>query len=161
MLKACFAVVAVIWRHIPLFGVFDVTLYSVYLTSACCHRWVYSFLLICSIRWFLSTGTEIFAKTGHRESGISLKIQLVVAPGSRDSPHVTHWEWAGNSFYGPGKNKRGTYRGVIVVSGKNRKPLMILCIPAALEIQLCFYAMNTLIAGVSCWKSSNSSLPMI
>ena len=44
----------------------------------------------------------------------------------------------------------GELIGVIVVSEKNRKPLMILCIPEALEIQLYFYALNTLIAGVSC-----------
>ena len=64
-------------------------------------------------------GNEIFTKTGHRESEISLKIQLVVLPSSRYSPHFTHWECAENSFNWPGKNKRGTYRGVIVVSGKN------------------------------------------
>ena len=53
MLKACFAVVAVIWRYILLLCVFDVTSYSVYLTAACCHRSVF----LSSVDDFLWVGS--------------------------------------------------------------------------------------------------------
>ena len=75
-------------------------------------------------------GSEIFA-TGQRESKISRKIQLVIAPGKKGSVTGNERETV---FTGRGRMSGELIQRVIVVSGKNRKPLMILCIPAALEI---------------------------
>ena len=88
------------------------------------HLWINVISDVCGIRWFLSTGSEIFAKTGQRKSEISRKIHLVIAPGKKGSLSV------GMS----GKQFGELIQRFIAVSGKNRKPLMSFCIPA-LEIQ--------------------------
>ena len=65
---------------------------------------------------------------------------------------VAGTHWAGNSLYWPVKNDLGTDTGGYCCIREKQKPYDF-CIPA-LEIQFCFYATNTLIAGFCCWKQT-------